>query len=198
MTSDDSDRVLGEAEIRRVLARAAELDSQRELLLTTADLRRIASEAHISSEAMEMALREVRAASHPPTDAAVAEKPAWWRRTLQGAGLIGGGALLALAAVMADRGGFGPAAAAAVFGPSAAFGLYRALRHRWHGSLVDFQKEMALVLGTFALTITAVEGYDATQVALVWWAICAVVGGAVVQLTLRTSNPSDARQALTE
>ena len=196
MKSDDSDRVLGEAEIKRVLARAAELDSQRELLLTTTDLRRIASEAHISSEAMDVALREVHAASHAATDAS--EKPEWWRRALQGAGLIGGGVLLALAAVMADRGGFGPGAAAAVFGPSAAFGLYRALHHRWHGSLVDFQKEMALVLGTFALTITAVEGYDATQVALVWWAICAVVGGAIVQLTLRSSDPSGARQALTE
>jgi hypothetical protein len=198
MRSDDSDRVLGEAEIKRVLARAAELDSRSELLLTTTDLRRIASEAHISSEALELALREVRAASHAATDGAVAEKRAWWRRALLGAGLVGGGALLAVVAVMADRGGFGPAAAAAVFGPSAAFGLYRALRHRWHGSLVDFQKEMALVLGTFALTITAVEGYDATQVALVWWAICAVVGGAIVQLTLRSSDPSDAPQALTE
>jgi hypothetical protein len=198
MKSDDSDRVLGEAEIKRILARAAELDSQRELLLTTTDLRRIASEAHISSEAMEVALRESRAASHSESNPAATGKPAWWRRALLGAGLIGGGALLALAAVIADRGGFGPAAAAAVFGPSAAFGLYRALRHRWHGSLVDFQKEMALVLGTFALTITAVEGYDATQVALVWWAICAVVGGAIVQLTLRSSDPSDAPQALTE
>jgi hypothetical protein len=197
MKSDDSDRVLGEAEIKRVLARAAELDSRSELLLTTTDLRRIASEAHISSEAMEVALREVRVA-HPVTDAVVAEKPAWWRRALQGAGLISGGALLAVAAVFADRGGFGPAAAAAVFGPSAAFCLYRALRHRWHGSLVDFQKEIALVLGTFTLMITAVEGYDATQVALVWWAICAVVGGAIVQLTLRSSNTSGTPQALTE
>jgi hypothetical protein len=85
----------------------------------------------------------------------------------------------------------GPESAAAVFGPSAAFVLYRALWQRWHGSLRGLIDEVVLVLGSFTLTVTALEGFHATKPALLWSLICGTVGCTVAGLELRTrSTPS--------
>ena len=185
--SDNRPERFSEAQAKSILARAAELDTSIASHFTTADLKRIAQEATINASAIDLALTEAVSVVTPSTSTRRSQLRA---SLLKAAGLVGVGAGLGALAVTTDALSLGPESAAAVFGPSAAFVLYRALWHRWHGSLRGFLHEAVLALGSFTLTVTVLEGFHATNPALLWSLICGAVGSTVAGLELRSKSPA--------
>ena len=187
------DSNFSEDQAKQILARAAELDSRAAVSYSRAELERIAADAMIAAPAIERALDE--ALSQPGV---TARRSTTARGDLLNAvGFLGLGAGLGVMAVVADAASFGPESAAAVFGPSAAFVLYRALRNRWDGSPSKLLRELTLTLGSFTLAATAVQGLQATGPALLWSFGClmagSVVGATDVKRTL-TAVFSDAQE----
>ena len=81
MTADEriESTTLSDAAVRRVLARAAELDAARAGQLTVRELRDAATEAGLSAEALSAALDELRADQVRGTGT-TREAPPWWVR----------------------------------------------------------------------------------------------------------------------
>jgi hypothetical protein len=176
---------LSEVEAKRILARAAELDASGTGRFSLAELQQIAQEASIDLSALDQALRE--GVDVPRQSPLVPERV----RTLgKAAGLAGIGAGLGALSVFADSLSLGPESAAAVFAPSAAFILYRALWHRWHGGVRGYVEDAILVLGSFTLTATLTGGFDATLPALVWSVVAGKFGAVVasVRFQLRAGS----------
>ena len=173
-----------EQEAKRILSRAAEIDAISGSGFTASDLHGIAAAASISPAALERALGEP--AQVVPDSRAVQHGGNGARGALaRGLGFLCIGAGLGALAVAFDGRPLGPELAAAVFGPSAAFVLYRALRNRWHGTLPDFLREVVLTMGAYTLSITALEGFHATTTALLWSGICSAAGAAVAAVEIR-------------
>lgn len=182
-----------EDEAKRILTRASEIDASDAQHFSAAELHRIAVDSLIAPSAIERALHETTALLSEPLQHE--SKRSIWSPIARALGFAGIGTALGALAVTLDGTPLGPELAAAVFGPSAVFVLYRALRNRWHGSLPDFVREVVLVMGSFTLAATIVEGAHATFPALVWSAVCAVAGGAAVAITFhsRHEEPSPPR-----
>ena len=168
-------------EARAILARAASLDSVLAGSYSIDELRRAAAEANIHPDAIDAALAELRASK--PT-------PSRRQKLLKALGFCGFGAAFGVLALATDNAIAGPGAAAAVFGPSALFTLYRAFRTRRHGSVSDFIREIAAFFGSFTIAVTAIEGTQATGIALFWSAICALVGVGIASAESRQTPQS--------
>lgn len=168
--------LLTDTDAKRILARAAELDARSGSLLTTNDLRQIAADAGISSDALERALWEddIPEAAARPSEARSAHS------LLRTVGLLGIGAVLGALALMLDTISLGTLDAVAVFGPSAAFTLFRAMRHRRNGNVTAFLHEMAITFGSFTVATFGIEGTQAVAPSLAWALVCAITGTAIV------------------
>lgn len=182
---------LSEAEAKRILARAAELDASGAGRFTLAELQQIAQEASIDLSALQQALSE--GVEVPRQIPLVPERVATF---VKAAGLAGIGAGLGVLAVIADSLSLGPESAAAVFGPSAVFVLYGALWHRWHGGVRGYVEDAILVLGSFTLTATLAGGVSATLPALAWSAAAATVGGIVASVRFHATAASSEAERL--
>ncbi len=169
-------------EARNILAHAAKFDSVIGSSYSAADLRRAAEEANIHPAAIDAALAQIELAK---TRASSRSK---LMKTL-GFGALG--ALFGAVAIGIDQMGLGSAAAAAVFGPSGAFALYRALRNRWQGSIKDFIREIGIFFGTFSVTAILMEGTSATGPALLWSISCALAGAGIVAVDFRSTSRSE-------
>jgi hypothetical protein len=206
-----TDELLGEAEFRRILARAAAIDSRGDAVVTTDEARRIAIDAGISPRAIDLALLEAarltaggmtvadrsdhRAApsGRDSTPAATTPAAPFWKRALRPAALVAAGAALAVLIHAVDPRGMGRDASLLYMGATAAFAAVRGLTYRGRGrSLAACQTELGLVLGAFAAAIGALQGPVATEVALIWWGLCALAGTGIVRLTLRAPEQSPA------
>src|SRR5690606_37125562 len=113
---------------------------------TLAELQQIAQEASIVLSALNQALSE-----EVEVPRQIPQIPERVTTFAKATGLAGIGAGLGVLAVVADSLSLGPESAAAVFGPSAVFVLYRALWHRWHGGVRGYIEDAILVLGSFTL-----------------------------------------------
>ncbi|HYC50470.1 MAG TPA: hypothetical protein VEB19_05095 [Gemmatimonadaceae bacterium] len=174
-----------ETEVRSILARAAELETATGGgLVSAADLRKIAAEVGIDAGALEQAIAESR--SQPAT----MKKRSDLLRvlTLKNLGLVVAGGVLGALAIAADGGGLGALTAVAIFGPSAAFAGWRALRHRKHGSVPALLRELGAFFGSFAMTIASLVGTEGFASAVAWGVIC---GLGAVAITNR--EDTDAR-----
>lgn len=182
-SQNDPATVLGSADVRRVLERAAALDAGGDLL-TVDDLRRIAADAQISPAAVELALAELRAGGSMP--AAKPKRRGLLRRLGRAITLLAAGLSLGPLVVMAEPDGFGAGAALVFLGSTAAFTLVRGLYHRWRGGLLRFQTELGLLMAGATLSVGLFRGTTSAQVSLIWWLVLAVVGTALVELTARS------------
>lgn len=172
-----------ELEAKRILTRAARLDATDSTSFTADELIRIADDAGISRRAIDHALNE-ELTDHPND----ARSDRSWPNRIRGLGLAAVGAGLGALAVTMDMISLGPQSAAAVFGPSAAFTLYLALKHRWHGNLGDYLREIGVVLGSFTLAAVVIEGTHALNPALYWSVLAAVAGSCVVAVRVQTDG----------
>lgn len=193
MMDRERERLFSEAETQQILRRAAEVDASGSARFTTTDLYGIAAEAGIERAALERAMQEVAQSGALPQPRA--SNPTWWLTLLRGGGLLATGVGLGALGVFADGLSLGPESAAAVFGPSMVFTIYRALWHRWHGNLPDFLREATLTLGSMALTVTALAGYHATGIFLGFASACVAGGSALVMVGLRRSGRSSEARA---
>lgn len=159
----------------RILARAAELDALNGTTLRLPELRAIAVEVGISAEAFDQAVAEARRVPVPRDT--IRSRP---RSLLGTVTMIAVGVALATLSVAADNMSLGSASAFAVFGPSAAFIVYRALVHRRKGSLYGFLNEAAVLFGSFTAAALAMNGTQALAPCAAWALACAVAGSGVV------------------
>jgi hypothetical protein len=178
-----------ESDARRILGRAAEIDAKDGVRIGAAELRGIAASAAIEKNAIERALGEFAAEVDSRIRGPVTEGSRW-KDLARGLSFITVGGALGAVAVTVDGRPLGSELAAAVFGPSAAFVLYRALWNRWHGSPADFLRESILTMGTFTLVITVLAGYHATMPGITWAAICSVAGSIVAGVSFRWTSPA--------
>ncbi len=202
-------RAFTETEARKILLRASELDASHADRVTAADLHRMATEALIAPSALEEALREALGEGSGGAALAPAEEDAarrgeekgkgkgsFWRKLALGTGFLGVGTALGAFAVAVDNAVWapGPGHILAFLGPCAAFVLYRALRHRWSGSVAGFLGEMGLTLGAFTLSLQVLAGQWMMEPLLLWSGACALVGSAIVSVGLHFRNPEPRAQ----
>ena len=177
-----------ENEVRTILARAAELEAAGNGgMVSAADLRRIAAEVGIDAAALEQAIAEAQKRS-PRGEVAESRSGLLRVLTMKNLGLTIAGSVLGAMAIAADGGGFGALTAIAIFGPSAGFAAWRALRHRHWGSVQGVLREMGVLFGSFAITIASLSGTEGFAAAVAWGVICGL--GAVA---IANREPTDAR-----
>lgn len=175
--SDKVRTVFTESEVKSILARAADLEvTGRGGLVSAGDLRRIAAEAGIDPTAVDQAITE---SQHRP--GAVSDHRADLLRmmTPKNLGLAISGVALGAMALAADGGPFGPLEPLAIFGPSAAFTAWRALRHRGRGSIGHLVRELGVLFGSFAATIAFLSGPEGFTAAVAWSFVCGLGGVAI-------------------
>jgi hypothetical protein len=179
-----SSQEFSEEEATQILRRAAEIDAAQGVRFSGAELREIAADALIAGSAVELALQNATIEAPHSTRPRGAGTPDW-RLLLKALGLLAVGGGLGTLAVSFDGRVPEKELWTVVLGPSAAFSFYRALWHRWHGSLPEFVREMVLAMGAFTLTLTALEGFHATGPGLLWSGICTAAGSIVVAIHVR-------------
>jgi hypothetical protein len=190
-----NDQPLSETEVRRVLARAADIDQKRSSSITAAQLASIGQEAGISLEALQQALLELRATAPVPSTQAPLVQPApavalpasrqseglvrKWLRRLQ---VVAGGVASGIAAIAFEEPG-----ALAAFSVLSAASLALMLYHRKHRSPLECQAELLALWASFGIGIGLVERLDGEGmlVVTVSWLITAVVGAVITTLDPR-------------
>ena len=184
------------SQVTLILERAAEIDARGEVI-TVEELRRIAAEAGIDAAATEMAIQEIMAdradASVPavpeagggnrlPTKNPEAPSPAW---------IVAGGAVgLALGFITALPGVVGIPA----FGATVLYLVVRALQSMKKGSQLSFQLQNFAVWFGLAMGGTAIGAFadaETFAAAFLFWLICSLVGGMIVQFGPREEEPQD-------
>lgn len=204
---------LTEGEAKRVLARAAELDSVREARITVIELTKVAQEAGISSESIRQALLELWQPASPDTDSlprlyidpdeetnvlrATRVRSRWraWL-PLTAAGIVIGGAVgylrgLSVSDVQIET--------VLVFPFIAVLSIALAVLHRWRGSTRAFEEDLGVLwtgfgAGIMAYLVGTPLAEDAFFQILTWWLAAAVLGASV---TMRRAavEPSEQLEA---
>lgn len=167
-----------ESEAQRILARAAELEGTIGTRFTAEDLRQIAATAGIDREALEFAIKETDAV---PARPALADTfhPLNARDV---AIMAGAGAALGALAIVADNLSFGGASTLAVFGPSALYTFYKALKHPLREGIPGLLRDFAVVFGSFTAAIIAMEGFRSASPAMAWSLMCGAIGSGILAL----------------
>ena len=176
--------MLSEAEMRRVLARAGELDAVNSFAVSEAELVQVAGEAGISRAAVQQALLELRQSPQPPAPVADAT-PAGrgWRRFGVSAAI---GAALGLFTNVFESPG------AVVFEWTAliavvalvARSVQMAIAHRPEESASDFQAELAALWAAFAASylVTGGDASDALGPIIAYWMGMALIGAGITSI----------------
>ena len=195
MINDQSAPVTySEHEAQRILARAAELEGVSGTRFTADDLRKISATADIDPHALERAMRETSDAAKPVVLGSV---PMSAKRLAM---LAGAGVILGALAVAADGKPFGRLSEIVIFGPSALFSIYLALKHSLRGGFSGLLRELGVVLGSFTLAIIASEGVRNASPAITWSLVCGALGTAILSIRggVRVIIPAADEDALTE
>ncbi|HSK21486.1 MAG TPA: hypothetical protein VK912_20190 [Longimicrobiales bacterium] len=179
---------LSEEQVRQIMARAAELDA-RDVAPGLNDVRAAALEAGIAPHAIERAIAEAhRLAEHTEEPQPAARATHWWKRPVAAAALFAAGVILGICVNGIDPRGLGSESSSVLMLVSGGFAAIRALEHRRRVSLSAFHTELALLLGGSTFVLAAVQGGESVQASLLWWAICAATGTAVVRLRRKSGT----------
>ena len=176
-TDEEPTTTFSETEAQRILARAAELEASIGQRFSAADLQHIAAKAGIDALALEQAINESGGAPARPVE----QNSPISMDAKRVAGFAGAGAVLGVLAVATDTflvSGSG----VAVFGPSALFTIYTALRHPLRKGLGGLLRDLALVFGSFTLGIVALEGSSGVAPAMAWSLACGILGTALLAM----------------
>ena len=188
MNEDQRPKTLfSEPEAQRILARAVELEAVLGKQVTEEELRRIAESADIDAHALEHAMNERRVDQRPDFLAAPASMS-----TNQVFTLALTGAALGAAAIVADNLTLGKAAEIAILGPTALATIYRAMRYPLRGGLPGLLRELGVLMGSFSVSILAIEGLQASSTALGWSAVCGALGAAILAMRRGSGNVNPA------
>jgi hypothetical protein len=166
-----------EHEAQRILARAAELEGASGTRFTAEDIRQIAATADIDPHALERAMNETGHVTARPVSPETVPMSA--KRLAM---LAGAGAVLGALAIAADTKPFGRLSEIVIFGPSALFTVYLALRHSLRGGFSGLLRELGVVLGSFTLAIIASEGIRNASPAITWSLVCGALGTAILSI----------------
>jgi hypothetical protein len=186
------DQLLTETEVRRVLARAAEIDKGRSSLVSPAQLASIGQEVGISEAALNQALLELRGtAPAQPQAAAVQQaktspKGKTLRKWLRRLKMVAAGAVLGALAVALEEVG-----AIAGFTLLGGITISLMLHHRHKRTPTDYQAELGALWAAFLTGLAAAaEGITREPAILItiFWIVAAVVGAVVTTLDLRLLN----------
>jgi hypothetical protein len=187
-----SDNHLSEAAVRRVLERAVEIDALQSARMTPEELREVALEAGISPQAVEQALAEVRqmdASFERRSKIPTPEAASPWLN----------GVLGMVRTAVIGVGGFGLGVIArALFGATGAdlnveqflavitltfASTEFAFQHSGGGSHAGFQRDNAMLWGSFTAGWSAVHGYfwdDLVSATVILWLACGFAGASVI------------------
>ena len=176
MNIDRSVATHSEHEAQRILARAAELEGVSGTRFTAEDLRKIAATADIDPHALERAMSETEDVARPVVSDALP------MNATRLAMLAGAGAVLGALAIAADSKPFGRLSELVIFGPSALFTMYLALKHSLRGGFSGLLRELGVTLGSFTLAIVASEGVRNASPAITWSLVCVALGSAILSL----------------
>ena len=186
----NSPATVSASQVSLILERAAEIDARGEVI-TVEELRRIAAEAGIDRAATEIAIQEITADRQVAPTPAVPEAaegnrlPAKNPKTPAPKWIVAGGAVgMALGFFTALPGAVGIPA----FGATVLYLVVRALKSMKSGSQLSFQLQNFAVWFGLAMGGSAI-GVEAFTPALVFWIVCSVVGGLIVQFGPREEEP---------
>ncbi|HEX6315812.1 MAG TPA: hypothetical protein VFZ73_13170 [Gemmatimonadaceae bacterium] len=179
MRTDEKPRAsFSESQAQRILARAAEIEGTVGTRFTVDDLRQIASTAGIDAHALESAINESHVAVEPDVGM-TAPGPLTAREIVL---MAGTGAALGALAIAADNLAFGGASAIAVFGPSAVYTAWKAVKHSLRKGIPGLLRDLAVVFGSFTAAIMAIDGLEGASAAMTWSLLCGMLGAGILSL----------------
>jgi hypothetical protein len=168
-------REYSDSEMRRILVRATELEVRGGGMISSADLRKVATDAGIDAAALDQAMREIDSAEQPRVE----RSDLLNALSLKNLGMVVAGSVLCSLSFAADGGHLGSFTALGIFGPTAAFTAWRAFHNRWRGSVGALLTELALFFASFTAMAFTLGGREGMGAALVFTVIFGWAGLAI-------------------